>query len=63
MPEYAIWAEKICHIFLARPIYQIAMPIEPDHETLVLPVAEAADVVGNDGDRMFLQRYVAARSG
>ena len=57
MPEYDIWAEKLCHIYMARPVYQMTQPAEPDHETLVLPVREAVDALGNDGDRMFIRRY------
>ncbi|WP_298840775.1 NUDIX hydrolase [uncultured Roseobacter sp.] len=57
MPEYNIWAEKVCHIYTARPVRQLAEPTEPDHVPLVLSPSEAADMLGNDGDRMFLRRY------
>jgi 8-oxo-dGTP diphosphatase len=57
MPEYDLWAEKLCHVYVARPIYQIAQPVEPDHETLVLSPSEAIEMLGNDGDRHFVQRY------
>ena len=60
MPEYDIWAEKVCHIFLARPTRQTAEPSEPDHATLVLSPSEAVDMLGNDGDRMFVKRYFGA---
>ena len=57
MPEYDMWAEKLCHVYVAKPVLQIADPVEPDHETLVLSASEAVSAVGNDGDRMFLQRH------
>lgn len=57
MPEYDIWAEKLCHVFAARPIRQISAPSEPDHETLVMKAEEAVGSMGNDGDRLFLARY------
>ncbi|WP_187428456.1 NUDIX domain-containing protein [Roseobacter fucihabitans] len=57
MPEYDLWAEKICHVFVARPVYQVGPPMEPDHETLVVPIDEALELLGNDGDRMFVKRY------
>lgn len=63
MPEYDLWAEKICHIYVARPIYQTDLPMEPDHETLVLTGADALAALGNDGDRMMLYRYLRFRSG
>lgn len=62
MPEYDIWAEKICHVYVAHPVRHIAPPIEPDHATVVLSGEEAVSVLGNDGDRHFLERFLAARS-
>lgn len=58
MPEYDLWAEKICHIYWARPVRQIADPTEVDHHPLVLTGAEAIEMLGNDGDRYFMQRYL-----
>lgn len=58
MPEYDLWAEKICHVYVAHPVYQVAHPIEPDHVTLVLSASEALNALSNDGDRMFLERYL-----
>lgn len=63
MPEYDLWAEKICHVFLARPVRQTAAPTEPDHEVLVLPAQRAVAALGNDGDRMFLARYAGLSVG
>lgn len=58
MPEYNLWAEKICHVYVAHPVHQVAEPIEPDHMTLVLTGDEACSVLGNAGDRMFMQLYL-----
>lgn len=58
MPEYDLWAEKLCHVYVAHPVYQFADPIEPDHITLVMSGSEAVQALGNAGDRMFMQRYV-----
>lgn len=60
MEDYGFWAEKICHVYLAYPVRQIAEPSEPHHATLVLSGAEALEVLANDGDRMFLDRYLRA---
>ncbi|MGB7244590.1 MAG: NUDIX hydrolase [Sulfitobacter sp.] len=57
MPEYDLWAEKICHVFSARPAYQICAPIEPDHMVLSIPQSAAADLLGNDGDALFLRAF------
>ena len=59
MPEYDLWAEKLCNVFVARPIQQIADPTEPDHIALVLSPSEALSAIGNDGDRHMLRRYIA----
>ena len=63
MPEYDLWAEKICHIYTARPVMRIAEPTEPDHDTLFVVPETAVNILGNDGDRMFLSRYFARVSG
>lgn len=60
MPEYDLWAEKMCHIFVASPVLCLGDPIEPDHTVAWMPPDEAAARVYNDGDRMFLHRYFAS---
>ena len=57
MPEYDLWAEKICHVFVARPAYPFSLPSEPDHRNLILTIREATDALGNDGDRLFVRNY------
>lgn len=57
MPEYDLWAEKICHIYVARPTRQICEPLEPNHFTTVMDPNEAALALGNDGDRHFVEQY------
>lgn len=59
MPEYDLWAEKLCHVYVARPARQIQAPTEPDHETVMLPTSLALTALGNAGDISFLQRYLA----
>lgn len=61
MPEYDMWAEKMCHIYVAHPTRQIQNPTEPHHETLILDTDDAIAALGCDGGRGFLERYVAAR--
>jgi 8-oxo-dGTP diphosphatase len=61
MPEYDLWAEKLCHVYVASPTRQLHAPLEPHHETLVLDADAAIAALGNDGDRLFMRAYVAAR--
>ncbi len=58
MPEYDLWAEKICQIFVAKPVLQKHEPIEPDHTSVFLSYDDAIDVLANDGDKAYLRRYV-----
>ncbi|OIQ33159.1 MAG: NUDIX hydrolase [Alphaproteobacteria bacterium MedPE-SWcel] len=61
MPEYDLWAEKICHIYVARPVLCLGAPIEKDHRALWLPLQKAAHVLGNSGDQHFA-RMLARQS-
>ena len=56
MPEYDLWAEKICLIYVARPLRPIGPPSEPGHRALWLDAGEAAERLGNAGDRHFAAR-------
>ncbi len=58
MPEYDLWAEKICHIFLAVPVRRISAPIEPDHSAIWSNVHTATKILHSAGDRHFMQSYV-----
>ncbi|WP_371170183.1 NUDIX domain-containing protein [Aliiroseovarius sp. 2305UL8-7] len=57
MPEYDLWAEKICHIFAARPVRKIGPPLEPDHEAIWTDAGTACRILCNSGDRHFVSRY------
>lgn len=54
MPEYDKWAEKLCAVYLARPTRRLGPPTEPGHRAVWMPIAAAAPLLGNDGDRHFL---------
>jgi len=57
MPEYDLWAEKVCAIYTARPCYQRHPPLEPDHMEMILPMGVAVDLLGSDGDRDYLRAF------
>ncbi|OCX61673.1 NUDIX hydrolase [Thioclava sp. SK-1] len=57
MPEYDMWAEKICHIYLARPVICRGAPAEPGHRAIWSTPADALSVIRNPGDRAFLKRF------
>ena len=54
MPEYGFWAEKICTVYLARPIYPLGPPTEAGHTAHWMTLAQAAAKLGNAGDRAML---------
>lgn len=54
MPEYDLWAEKLCHIYLARPILCLSDPPEPGHAAVWMTPQTAVRSLGNPGDRNFL---------
>lgn len=56
MPDYDFWAEKVCTIYLAKPVRPLGPPTEAGHSAVWLPATEALEALGNDGDRAFLAR-------
>jgi 8-oxo-dGTP diphosphatase len=60
MPEYDMWAEKLCHIYTARPVRRLGPPSEPGHEAIWMCPHEAASRLGNAGDRSFAAEFAAA---
>ncbi len=57
MPEYDLWAEKLCLVFIARPVRPLGPPIEQDHSVVWAPPRLAAQQLGNSGDRHFVARF------
>ncbi|MBN8629240.1 MAG: NUDIX hydrolase [Rhodobacterales bacterium] len=57
MPEYDLWAEKLCAVYLARPVRRLAPPSEAGHTAVWLPIHDALTRLGNPGDRAMLARY------
>lgn len=56
MPEYDLWAEKVCHIYRAHPVRVIAAPTEPGHSAHWVPLPRAAHLVANPIDAAVLSR-------
>jgi len=54
MPEYGIYAEKICHIYLARPVRPHGPPSEAGHEAVWMNPRDAVQEIANDGDAAFI---------
>ncbi len=57
MPEYELWAEKLCLIYMAAPVIRYGDPLEPGHTALCMDVDEALNTLANSGDRDFVARF------
>ena len=58
MPEYDIWAHKICHIYHCKGIYQLSNPLETSHVPLLTTPQLAAKLLQNAGDIAFLKHSI-----
>jgi 8-oxo-dGTP diphosphatase len=58
MPEYDMWAEKICHIYLASPGLRKGPPIEENHTAVWMPVREAVHELASPGDRAIVGDFI-----
>ena len=56
MPEYDLWAEKICTVYVAKPALQVGPPTEAGHQAVWMDPAAALTLLGNAGDRAMLAR-------
>jgi len=63
MPEYDIWAEKLCAIFEARPTRRVSDALEKGHAAVWMNAEEAAEHLGNAGDRALLAAWLRTRPG
>ena len=57
MPEYKLWAEKLCHIYVARPALRRGLPSEAHHEVVWMSPRDAVAALGNEGDAAFVQSF------
>lgn len=54
MPEYDLFAAKMCHIYLAYPVRPHGPPSEPGHDAVWMDPDVALGALYNDGDADFL---------
>lgn len=58
MPEYDMWAEKICTIFWSRPTRCLGDPLEDGHTAIWVPMKEAPALLSNEGDAAFVSSLI-----
>ena len=61
MPEYDLWAEKICVIYLAFPVRRLGPPHEKGHQAIWTTAQEGLELLANVGDRAFLHQFLRLR--
>lgn len=61
MPEYDLWAEKLCTIYVARPVRPVCAPTEAGHTALWMQAQDAIGLLDNSGDRAFLESWLRWR--
>ena len=54
MPEYDMWAEKICAVYWSRPTLRMGPPLEKEHHAIWVPMSEAPAMLSNEGDAAFV---------
>ena len=54
MPDYGYWAEKVCHVYLARPVRPHGPPRETGHVALWMPLHQAAERLDDRVGRGFV---------
>jgi 8-oxo-dGTP diphosphatase len=57
MPDYDLWAEKLCHIYVARPVLRRSDPTEPHHTAIWTSPQSALEMLANEGDADFVRAY------
>ncbi len=63
MPDYDIWAQKLCHVYIARLGTRRSDPTEPGHTAVFLPWETAMERLAVSGDRFFVRSVVAEKAG
>ena len=58
MPDYDKWAEKICAIYVARPIRPHGPPSEPGHTAIWTPADLAVDLLAETGSADLVARLL-----
>jgi len=63
MPEYDLWAEKVCAIYVGQPVRRLGPPSETGHTALWLSPEAALAALASEGDREILLRWLSGEYG
>ena len=62
MPEYSKWAQKVCHIYICKGLYNLTSPLEEGHKALLMKPIEAVCLLESPGDRFFVKNYFGLKA-
>lgn len=62
LPDYGFWAEKLCHIWMARPLTRLGPPSEPGHSAHWLALEALPSRLADPGSRAFALALLRRRS-
>ena len=57
MPEYDMWAHKVCHIYHCQGIYPVSRPTEIGHIPFISAPETALKLIPNEGEKAFIRRF------
>lgn len=63
MPERGFHAEKICSVWLARPVLRLGPPTEPGHSAHWADISAVADMLSDPGARALVRRLSRLHPG
>lgn len=63
MPDYGFHAEKICSVWLARPVLRRQAPSEPGHSVHWMSLARALNALADPGSVAIVRRWLGERAG
>ena len=58
MPEYSKWAQKVCHIYICKGLYNLTSPLEKGHKALLMKPIEAVCLLESPGDRFYCKKLL-----
>ncbi|MEO1276082.1 MAG: NUDIX hydrolase [Pseudomonadota bacterium] len=56
MPDYDLWARKLCTLYLCSPGLRRGPPLEPGHSAHWMPADVAVRAIASPGDRFYAAR-------
>lgn len=59
MPEYDLWAEKLCSVWLARPVMRLGPPSEAGHSAVWLPLSKGVASIVDPGAQSVIANFLA----